>query len=398
MKFSPDGKKILLTLNSERGREEAWLLPYPADAAHPPHLVLGALPPHTGSPSFTWMPDSRHVIMSTPPTTGAAPQLWMADTAGSDIQQLTNGIDGYLYPSLSPDGSKLLVAYTTGDFDIVTISLANAVVTPLIAGTSDDDQPAWAAKAPAMAFVSDRSGVPGIWMHTEAPGGANSDRPLETGLGLIGPTLAPNADRVIYSDFRAGANAIRLMISSTGGGRPIPLTSGNDGLEVAATWSPDGNQAAYMAVRGQNADLMVAATSGQATPVRLRSDVSAAVPVWSPDGKWIAYQANDNSWRLVSPDGKTEHNLGKVDTQAVGFSADSKLIYGITSSGEHNYLFSLDWTNGTQHRIGDAGLNFTPVTSSNPSLRFTLTPDGKSLTFSTAHMKRSLWLLRNFLK
>ena len=29
LKFSPDGKKILLTVNGGRRREEAWILPYP---------------------------------------------------------------------------------------------------------------------------------------------------------------------------------------------------------------------------------------------------------------------------------------------------------------------------------------------------------------------------------
>src|SRR5262249_20955330 len=36
--FSPDRKQILLFMNSaDRGREEAWLIPYPADSSHPPH-------------------------------------------------------------------------------------------------------------------------------------------------------------------------------------------------------------------------------------------------------------------------------------------------------------------------------------------------------------------------
>ncbi len=39
LKFSPDGKQILLIRNNGSG-EEAWLMPYPANAADPPHLIL----------------------------------------------------------------------------------------------------------------------------------------------------------------------------------------------------------------------------------------------------------------------------------------------------------------------------------------------------------------------
>ena len=43
VKFSPDGKQILLIRNAGAG-EEAWLMPYPANAANPPHRILQGLP------------------------------------------------------------------------------------------------------------------------------------------------------------------------------------------------------------------------------------------------------------------------------------------------------------------------------------------------------------------
>jgi hypothetical protein len=38
LRFSPDGKSILLLLG-DKGRTEAWLMPYPPNSSKPPRLV-----------------------------------------------------------------------------------------------------------------------------------------------------------------------------------------------------------------------------------------------------------------------------------------------------------------------------------------------------------------------
>ncbi len=143
---------------------------------------------------------------------------------------------------------------------------------------------------------------------------------------------------------------------------------------------------------------MVAPTSGQAAARKLRtvsSDITL-IPVWSPNGAWIAYQAPDGDLHLVAPDGAQDRDVGKFDTAAVAFSPDSQRLYGITSTPGHNYLVELEIASRAQRRIGDLGADFTPQTAATPSLRFTLTPDGQSLTFNTARRNQSLWMMRHF--
>jgi len=150
-------------------------------------------------------------------------------------------------------------------------------------------------------------------------------------------------------------------------------------------------------VHGNNADLMVASTSGQAPAHLLRKGIDVFIPVWSPDGKWIAIEtANDQVLHLISPDGKQDRTLGKFNSPAAAFSSDSKTLYGIVSEPHHNYLVQMDVATGAQRRIGDMGPGFTPHADSNPTMRFTLTPDGKSLTFPTARRVSSLWMMTNF--
>ena len=221
LEFSPDGKQILLLRNANAG-EEAWLMPYPANAAKPPHHILQGLPAFAGTPSFSWMPDNRHVVVST--TTGAAApwQLYVADTVAGDFAVFSSGTTSQASPAVSPDGTKLVFEESADDYDIVSVDLTTAAVTPLIATQRSEMMPAWASSQPALVYETDRSGEPEIWLHK--PGQA--DRPLvtardfppDTTQWFMGPTLSPDATRVIYTRIERNGPA-RLWMSGVAGAR-----------------------------------------------------------------------------------------------------------------------------------------------------------------------------------
>ena len=126
LKFSPDGKQLLLFVNAGRGGEEAWLLPYPADPKRPPRRVLQGLESYGGTPSFAWMPDSRRVVVSFSKSIDESEQLWLADLANSERHALTSGTTPRTAPAVAPDGGKLIFHESTGNFDIVSVDLATA--------------------------------------------------------------------------------------------------------------------------------------------------------------------------------------------------------------------------------------------------------------------------------
>ncbi|HET9783757.1 MAG TPA: protein kinase [Terriglobales bacterium] len=403
MSFSPDGHSLLLYMNSERSRQEAWLLPYPADAAQPPRQVLQGLPQQISNESLAWLPDSRHVLTALPPATATAAQLWLADTRGSGTRQLTTGLMSYFYPSVSPDGGKMVFARRSGDLDVISVDLATAAVTPLLSDSRNEDMPSWALHAPVMVYSTDRNGPRELWLHTENAGGGVSERPIplaNSGAavnGFLSPALSPSADRVLYDPLGAGGSTFRLMIASVAGGRPVRVTNDTQPrLEINGNWSPDGNTIIYYAVSGNNGDLMAAPATGNATPVRLRANIGPLVPVWAPDGRVIVCQTPDQVLHLITPDGKSDRALGKLNTLAVAFSADSKQLYGIAADDQHVYLEAMDVATGALRRIGDAGIEYAPNSSFQPGYRFTLTPDGKHLSYATGRFSESLYLMQNF--
>src|SRR5262249_42773231 len=160
MGFSRDGKQILLFLNGDSRREEAWLMPYPADAGHPPHRVLQTLR-SAGTPGFDWMPDNRHIVLYM--DVGESTQLWIAGTRAEDRYALTSGTEGRVSPAVSPDGSHLLYLGLDQAADVVSIDAGTAAVQPLITTDRNESMPAWAAHRPVLTYVTNRNGPAEIW-------------------------------------------------------------------------------------------------------------------------------------------------------------------------------------------------------------------------------------------
>jgi Tol biopolymer transport system component/DNA-binding winged helix-turn-helix (wHTH) protein len=76
-----------------------------------------------------------------------------------------------------------------------------------------------------------------------------------------------------------------------------PLTF-DDGLQIGATWSPDGRFIAYSSDRGGKSDIWVKQVSGS-DPVRITKGPGQNwQPDWSPDGKYIAYRSEDGDGGL----------------------------------------------------------------------------------------------------
>jgi Tol biopolymer transport system component len=396
MAFSPDSKQILLYIARDKIREEAWIMPFPPDPGHPPRQILRTLPSEAGTPQFAWMPDNRHVILTFAPDLGAQ-QLWLADTRSETRYEITSGTESRSNPAVSPDGKRVLYTEGVSTSAIVNVDFHTAALTPLIATDRSQMMPAWAQKAPVMAYVTDRNGPQEIWLHA-----SDGERPLIASAGnrwLIGPAPSPDGARIAYSEVDLASGATRLWIVAASRGTPIPLTNDSSGAEFPGSWSPDGAWFVYLRIHQGQVDVMKVKTSGEARPSVLKADIEplrGGIPVWSPAGDWIAY--DDKSEKLIAPDGSRSRDLNSAGFYAVGFSADSKSLYGVRDSKEKVLLYSVDIATGAERAIGDVGYNNQPASYSTPSLRLSLAPDGKSLTFGTVKYKSNLWMLEGFSK
>ncbi len=397
LRFSPDGKHLLLMLNRGLGEgDEAWLLDYPSRGTAGARRVLTDSHGFGGTPEFAWMPDSRHIVMSYQPASDARVGLWLVDTETGSRRALTSGTADATASAVSPEGARLILAENRDDFDVVSVDLATGAAARLIATDRLEHGPSWAAAVPALAYVTDRNGTIEVWLHEantiDRPVVAAADFPAGTTELLMGPALSPDGTRVVYGRVEVGSTTSKLWMSGVAGGTPIRLTN-DSSIEYPGSWSRDGAWFVYQRQDGGRIDLMkVKATGGQATPILVKADTKVeSVPSWSPADTWFV--VGD---RLISADGQSEKRLGTRHSPSYVFSADGRFVYGIESNPEHDLLFRIDVATNAETVVGDVGREFRPASNVGPEIRFSLAPDGKTFVYSSLRHKQNLWLLRGF--
>jgi serine/threonine protein kinase/Tol biopolymer transport system component len=400
--FSPDGKHILLARAGEGDKDEIWLLPYHA-AGEPPRIVLKRAKTLQGTPTFSWMPDSRHVVVSLATDPHSPPHLWMTDIDSEELMPVTTGNADERFPVVSPDGKSLFYSQSNPNLDIVSLSVEDGADQTLITTGRQESMAAWSARSEKLAWVSNRNGPLSIWIRqpdgAERPLVTAADFPPESNKWFLDPALSPDGARIVY--VRIGQNGVtRLWISSLAGGGPIRLTDAEPSAEYGGSWSPDGNRFAYIQVQGGKDSLMMAKISGRATPVTLVKDVLEYLPDWSPDGKWITYR-DEKGWNMISPDGKTTKFLTASESSYLVFSKDSKLLYGIDTgrtdpNQDRPTLFSLEIATLKQKIIRELSKSLRPASNLQPGIRFSMAPDGKSFVYCTARYGDDLWMLQGY--
>ncbi len=402
LSFSPDGKYLLLARAGEGDKDEIWLLPYPA-GNQSPRLILQRLKTLQGTPTFSWMPDSRHIVVSLAVDAHSPPHLWMTDIDSSELMPITTGNADERFPTVSPDGESLFYSQSNPNLDIVSLSVEDGSDKTLITTGRQESMAAWSANREQLAWVTNRNGPLSIWIRqpdgTEHPLVTAADFPPESNKWFLDPSLSPDGKRIIY--VRIGQNGVtRLWISSLSGGAPIRLTDAEPSAEYGGSWSPDGNRFAYIQVLGGKDSLMMAKISGRATPVTLVKSVLEYLPDWSPDGKWITYR-DEKGWNMISPDGKTTKFLTRSETSSLAFSKDSKHVYGIdTGQTDPNLdrptLFTLEIATLKQRVIRELSKSLRPASNLQPGIRFSMAPDGKSFVYCTAKYGDDLWMLQGY--
>jgi Tol biopolymer transport system component len=166
--FSPDGKSLAFTAQRE-GRDVLYLL----DVRRRKTTFRFDLPLE-GVTSPSWSPDGHQLVFSG--SKGGITDLYVVDRDGRNLRRLTNDRNGDNQPQWSPDGKTIAFASDRGpqtDFDdlkfsrwqISTYDMESGRISTIPGQNGQNLNPMWSPDGRSIAFVSDRTGIPNIFIY-----------------------------------------------------------------------------------------------------------------------------------------------------------------------------------------------------------------------------------------
>lgn len=166
---------------------------------------------------------------------------------------------------------------------------------PLPTATIPVEQPTVESVADQIAFVSDRSGRPQIYLLTL--GSAETEQLTDLPAGACQPAWNPDGERLAFtspcSTNREEYNGSSIYLLQVGAreaaSEPAPLVSTLTGGDYDPAWSPDGSEIAFTSLRTGRPQIFVAAADGTGAR-NLNNDLAYNwSPNWAPDGSQLAF-------------------------------------------------------------------------------------------------------------
>lgn len=388
---SPDGRRLAFIRCATQANCDLWVsdIPRGGKPASPPRrLTFGDH--HVTSPA--WSPDGREIIVSAGaawesrsmlriPAGGGKPVLESA--AAPDIQSL----------SISPTG-RLAYSRELFDADVWMMETERpgskpAAVKQLIASTRMDFAPDLSPDGRRVAFSSNRSGNPEVWLADRT--GSNprqlthSDR-----RGAYRPRWSPDGQFIAYALSGSGESAIYVI--SSAGGSPAGLTPGK-GLDTAPGWSRDGRFIYFLSRRGGSRELWKMPSGGESAgpPVQITQGGAAGEAFESLDGRYVYYIATGGGVSMIPAGG------GKIRAEGIEGLAGNGTFHPVRDG-----IYFLAWP-----EIGrPASLVFLKQGSKQPVVitevpepygTITASADGRTVLYGKVERRESdLMIVENF--
>ena len=211
--FSNDGRMLAFTAQRE-GKDVLYLM----DVASASVKERFDLPSVDAIWSPVWSPDDRQIAFSG--THGGITDLYIVDADGKNLRQLTNDQYGDMQPAWSPDGKRLAFATDRSPetnlsilkfpkWRIAVMDLQSGAIEVLPNQGGLNLNPAWSPDGRQVAFISDRTGIPNIFLFdftdrqhyqlTNVLGGVSAITEYSPAI-----SWARTADRIAYTNFEKG--------------------------------------------------------------------------------------------------------------------------------------------------------------------------------------------------
>jgi Tol biopolymer transport system component len=235
-----------------------------------------------------------------------------------------------------PEARNGLLAFASAG-DIWVVDPDGENLEPITQGPARDVYPTWSPEGTRIVFSSNRGRSRDLWI-MEADGGGlrRLTRNRGTRAQDSAPTISPDGRRLAFARRLRGNQEIYVMnLDGTG----LRRLTRFPGIDFDPAWSPDGTQIAFWRAlrRARRTVHQVFAIDADGTNLRqLTWGASSDAPSWSPDGSKIAFtrtaRARGDIWTMRADGTGQQRVTGGVphdddsvwapDGSAIAFSSD----------------------------------------------------------------------------
>lgn len=189
-------------------------------------------------------PDGRKVVFSG--RVGESNfELFIMNADGSNLQQLSNNWGNVFAPEISPDGQKIVFTSARATQSIAVYEFATDQVTWLTDDAANDLDPAWSPDSSQIVFASGRAGPTSHYIINAD--GSSMRQVNADGITRFGGRVDWSPDGkwlAVYAGVRGNRHIYRLAVDGSGSER---LTQISD--NTGPSYSPDGNFITFASYR-----------------------------------------------------------------------------------------------------------------------------------------------------
>ena len=218
-----------------------------------------------------------------------ADQVCIMNADGSGFKQLTTETNlRHYYPSLSPDGTRVLYSGFRQEnvYEIYSIDLTDGSVDRLTNKLGVLNAPEFSPDGQRITFTrgNPSTGVQQIMLMDR-----NGDN-VENIPQVLGwdPTWSPNAKQILFASDRDGAVQLFTVTINSGG---IHRVTNLPAIRGRSDWSPDGQFIVTYSGEAWHREVYIMSADGSNVRQLTPSGGNSQGPSFSPDGKWVVFTA-----------------------------------------------------------------------------------------------------------